>query len=106
MAKYLVIGSYTAEGAKGVLREGGTARIAAARQAVESVGGSLESLYWGFGTDDFYATVDVPSHAAAAALSLTIGASGSIQLRSVPLMTAEDIDAAAKMSPAYRAPGA
>jgi len=34
MAKYLVIGSYTAEGAAGVLREGGSGRREAARQAV------------------------------------------------------------------------
>lgn len=105
MAKYLFIGRYTAEGAKGVLREGGSGRRDAARQVVESVGGSLESLYWGFGKDDFYAIVDLPSHAAAAAASLTIGASGAINVRSIPLMTAEDLDAATKLSPSYRPPG-
>ncbi|MGH2393493.1 MAG: GYD domain-containing protein, partial [Candidatus Limnocylindria bacterium] len=58
MAKYLFIGRYTADGAKGILREGGSGRINAARQVVESVGGTVESLYWGFGKDDWYATVD------------------------------------------------
>jgi uncharacterized protein with GYD domain len=105
VAKYLFIGRYTAEGAKGVLREGGSGRRDAARQVVESVGGSLESLYWGFGKDDFYATADLPSHAAAAAVSLTLGASGAINVRSIPLMTAEDLDAATKLSPSYRPPG-
>jgi uncharacterized protein with GYD domain len=106
MAKYLVIGRYTAEGAKGLLREGGSGRRDAARQVLESVGGSLESLYWGFGKDDFYAIVDLPSHSAAAAASLAIGSSGSAQVRSIPLMTAEDIDAATKLSPSFRPPGA
>ena len=106
MARYLFIGRYTAEGAKGLLREGGSGRLDAARQVVESVGGSLESLYWGFGKDDFYAIGDLPSHAAAAAISLTLAGSGSSSVRSIPLMTAEDIDAATKLSPSYRPPGA
>lgn len=106
MAKYLIIGSYTAQGAAGVLKEGGTGRWAAAKQAVESVGGKLDTLYWGFGSDDFYATVDLPSHASATAASLKISSSGSSRVRTIPLMTTEDIDAAAKMSPSFRAPGA
>ncbi|MDH4335062.1 MAG: GYD domain-containing protein [Chloroflexota bacterium] len=107
MAKYLVIGSYTAAGAAGLLKEGGTARLAAGKAAVASVGGTLETLYWGFGSDDFYALVDVPDHAAATAASLKLSSSGAFSsLRSVPLMTAEDLDAAAKLSPAFRAPGA
>ena len=105
MAKYLVIGSYTAEGAAGVLKEGGSGRRDAARQILESVGGTLESLYWGFGADDFYATVDLPGHAAATAASLKISSSGSSRVRTIPLMTADDIDAAAKMSPSFRPPG-
>lgn len=106
MAKYLIIGSYTAEGAKGVLKEGGSGRAEAARQVVESVGGKLESIHWGFGTDDFYVIADLPSHAAAASISLRVGASGSSRTRTIPLMTAEDLDAAAKLSPIFRPPGA
>jgi len=106
MARYLVIGSYTAEGAAGLLREGGTGRRAAAEQAVASVGGSLESLYWGFGSDDYYAIVEMPNHAAATAASLKISSSGSSRVRTVPLMTAEDLDAAARLSPTFRPPGA
>jgi uncharacterized protein with GYD domain len=106
MAKYLVIGTYTPDGAAGLLKEGGTGRVAAARQAVESVGGTLESLHWGFGKDDFFAMVDMPSHAAATAASLKISASGTSHVRTIPLMTAEDLDAAAKLSPSFRPPGA
>ena len=106
MAKYLIIGNYTAEGAKGLLKEGGTSRREAIRQIVESVGGTLESLYWGFGADDAYIVADLPSHAAAAAASLRVSSSGSAGMRTVPLITAEDLDAASKLSPTYRAPGA
>lgn len=106
MPKYLFIGNYTAQGAAGLLKEGGSARRAAIEQAVASVGGTLESLYWGFGADDVYSIADLPNHAAAAAASLTISSSGAAETRTIPLITAEEMDAASKMSPSFRAPGA
>ncbi len=106
MAKYLFIGSYTAEGARGLLREGGSGRRKVAEEVVRSLGGSVEAYYFGFGSDDFYLIADLPDHAAAAALSLTVGSSGAISMRTVVLLTPEDIDAATKRSVEYRAPGA
>jgi len=50
--------------------------------------------------------VDLPSNAAAAAVAATIGASGAVDsFETVALMTPDEIDAAAKLSPMYRAPG-
>ena len=105
MAKYMLIGSYTADGAKGVLKEGGSARVAAARAAIESAGGSLESFYFGFGTDDYYVTTEFPDHASAAAAALTVGASGTSRARTVVLLTPEEIDAASQKAVNFRPPG-
>lgn len=105
MARYLFIGGYTAEGAKGVLKDGGNARRAAASEVVASTGGQLVDIYWAFGEDDFYVIADFPDHAAAAAASLKVGSSGATRLRTVVLLSAEDLDAAAKLSPSYRPPG-
>ena len=69
------------------------------------MGGSLESFYWTFGTDDFHVIVDLPSPEAAAAVAMTVGASGGATARTTVLLTAEQVDAAAKLSPSYRAPG-
>jgi len=101
MAKFMYIGSYTAQGAKGALAEGGTARRKAAEQVIASVGGTIESYYFGFGKDDFYVIFDVPSAAAAAAAALTVGGSGAVSGRTIPLITPEEIDEASKLSPAY-----
>ena len=60
MAKYLVEACYTAEGAKGLAREGGTGRRAAAAKAVEGLGGKVESFYYAFGDVDAYVIFDVP----------------------------------------------
>ena len=105
MAKYLIIGSYTPEGAAGILKEGGSGRVQAARQIVESVGGTFEALYWGFGADDWYLLADFPSYAAVAAASLTAGASGTSRSRTVVLMSADDIDAASHTAVTFRPPG-
>ena len=42
MPKYLFVGSYTAEGVRGLLKDGGSKRRAVAQRAVESAGGSLK----------------------------------------------------------------
>lgn len=76
MPKYLISGSYTVAGIKGVLSEGGSSRRDAVAKLAASVGGKLESFSFGFGGDDFHVIVDLPSHEAAAAVAMTVGAAG------------------------------
>lgn len=106
MPKYLITGSYTVQGAKGVLAEGGSGRKAAVEKLIASIGGTLESFYFGFGGDDFYVTADLPGNTAAAAAVMTVAAAGGVSARTVVLLTPEEVDAAMKLSPSYRAPGA
>ena len=105
MPKYLFTGSYTAEGARGVLKEGGSGRREATEKLIKSLGGTLEAYYFAFGSDDFYLIADLPSNTAAAAGALAAGATGAIATRTVVLMTPEEVDAATKLTPTYRAPG-
>jgi uncharacterized protein with GYD domain len=106
MPKYLFTGSYTAEGARGLLKEGGSGRRAATQKLVASVGGTLEAYYFAFGSDDFYAIADLPGNVEAAAGVLQAAASGAIGTRTVVLLTPEEVDAATKLAPSYRPPGA
>ena len=106
MPKYLVTGNYTPTGIKGVLGEGGSGRRDAVEKLASSLGGKIESFYFAFGGDDFYVTVDLPSNSAAAAVALTVAAAGGASPRTVVLLTPEEVDAATKLSPSYRAPGA
>jgi uncharacterized protein with GYD domain len=105
VAKYLVTASYTAEGAKGVLKDGGTKRKQAAEQAIRSSGGTLEAFYFAFGDSDAYVIVDAPDNAAVAAMSLAISASGAVRTKTVVLLTPEEIDQASKKSTTYQPPG-
>jgi uncharacterized protein with GYD domain len=106
VAKYLLKVSYSAEGIKGVMKEGGTSRVASVEKALSGVGGSLESFYYAFGTDDVYVIADVPDHATAMALAATIGSSGSIaRYETVVLVTPAEVDDAMKLAIDYRPPG-
>ncbi|BCW69153.1 GYD domain-containing protein [Arthrobacter sp. NicSoilB8] len=105
MSKYLFEANYVGDGIKGLMREGGTKRRDAVVEALKSAGGSLESFYYAFGDTDVVGVFDIPDQADAAALSLLINSTGSVNLRLKPLMTPEDLDEAAKKTPSYRAPG-
>jgi uncharacterized protein with GYD domain len=105
MGKYLVTASYTSEGAKGVLKEGGTKRQQAADQAIKSAGGKVEAFYFAFGENDAYVIIDAPDHASVAAASLAINASGAVHTKTVVLLTPEEIDQAITKGTSYRAPG-
>ncbi len=105
MPKYLLKVSYTAEGVKGLLKDGGTKRRQAAEAAVKSTGGSLEAMYFAFGEDDVYCIVDSPDNVSVAAASMAIGASGLVKPTTVVLLTPEEIDQAVKKNPSYTPPG-
>jgi uncharacterized protein with GYD domain len=99
-------GSYTQQGTKGLINEGGSARKAVVEKMMASMGGKLECLYYSFGSDDVVIIVDAPDNVSAAAVGMTVAASGAVNGRLTVLLTPEEIDHAAKKSPVYRAPGA
>jgi uncharacterized protein with GYD domain len=105
MPKYLFRASYSADGAAGVLKEGGTARVKVVTKLIESAGGKVECVYWAMGADDFLMIADLPSTADAAAASLTVGATGAASVTTSELLTAADVDAIANRKIIYRPPG-
>jgi uncharacterized protein with GYD domain len=106
MPKFLIKATYTSEGARGLLKEGGTRRRAAVQKIVEAAGGKLEVFYYAYGDDDAFIIADLPDATVGLAISLTVNASGAVRLSTLPLITPEDLDAASNRSIEYRAPGA
>src|SRR5438067_4927929 len=104
MAKYLIVASYTADGIKGVVDKGGTARREAVEKLLADVGGTVESFYFAFDKADAYVTVDLPDNVSAAAVSMAVGTSGKVSCRTVVLLTPEEIDRASQTKVNYRAP--
>ena len=106
MPRYFIRASYTAEGTKGLIKGGGgTARWAAVQEMLRPVGGELEAFYYALGDDDVYAIISLPDNVSAAAVSLSINASGAVSLKTTALLTPEEIDQAARKAVNYRAPG-
>jgi uncharacterized protein with GYD domain len=106
MSKYLISGSYTAEGTKGLIKEGGTSRKAAVEKMVASVEGTVESFHYSALSTTYYLIVNLPNKIAGAAIAATIIASGAVTISEcTELLTPAEMDEAVKRSPAYRAPG-
>jgi len=105
MAKYLIRASLSREGIQGTLKEGGVARRAAVDRLMRSVGGTLDAFYYAFGDDDLYAIVDCPDNVSVAAASLTVAAAGVGNIKTVVLLTPEELDQVSKKTATYRAPG-
>ena len=77
----------------------------AAQEALKGVGGRLDAFYYAFGETDVFAIADVPDNVSAAALSLTVSASGAVNTKITVLLTPEEIDQAAQKTVGYRSPG-
>lgn len=105
MARYLFEARYTAEGAKGVAKEGGTGRRNALTQLAEKLGGKLESFYFAFGDVDAYVIVDLPDAISASAVALAVNQAGGASVKTVVLISPEEIDQAGKKAIDYRPPG-
>jgi uncharacterized protein with GYD domain len=106
MPKYLLEVSYTLDGVRSVHSKGGSVRRSAAEGAAKSVGGKVDCFYFAFGKNDVYTIVDLPDNEAAAALALAVTAGGGAAVRTVVLLTPEEIDGATKKKVDYTPPTA
>jgi uncharacterized protein with GYD domain len=106
MPKYLLKASYTAEGVRGVMKDGGSKREAAARALVESLGGKVEAFYFCHGETDAIVICEFPDAAKAIAGVMAVNASGLVVASTTVLITPAEMDQAAKTTVTYRGPGA
>lgn len=80
----------------------------AAREYIESVGGTLHGFWYGFGTHDGYNLWEAPDNVSMAAVALAIGGGGALSsLETTVLLTIEEtMEALGKAKEIrYRAPG-
>jgi uncharacterized protein with GYD domain len=106
MGKYLYKASLTAEGVAGLRAEGGTARRAVVKKAVEALGGTLESFYFAFGNDDVIIICDLPDNETAAAFAMETVSTGRVSTSTTVLITPEEMDRSREKQSGWRAPGA
>ena len=85
MPKFLIKATYTSDGAKGLLKEGGTKRRAAVQKIIEAAGGKVE-VFYAFGEDDAFIIADLPDTITGLGISLAVNASGAVRLSTLPLI--------------------
>jgi uncharacterized protein with GYD domain len=106
MARYLFKVKYSVDGVKGVMKEGAESRAAFISKMAADLGGSIESFDFAFGSTDVYVISEIPDDETAAAIAISVGASGAASIETVKLLTPQQIDKARGITTGYRAPGA
>ena len=107
MPMYLTRFRYTPE-TWGKLVKNPEDRRAAAKQYIESVGGTLHGFWYAFGDHDGYSLWEAPDNVSMAATVIAIGGGGALSSsQTTVLLTVEETLAALKKasSIAYRPPG-
>jgi uncharacterized protein with GYD domain len=109
MPKYIAVGSYSSGSWARLMRRMDD-RIATARSFAESLGGSLECIYWEIGTRSVYAIVDMPDSACMAAATAVLTQTGAFKhVDSHELLTQDQVSdvlaVAGNVSQLYSAPG-
>lgn len=105
MPTYMIKASYTAEGTRGLLKDGGTGRRDAIEALIDSRGGALKGFYYAFGDDDLYIIAELPSNSDLAAVSLAINSTAGARVKVNTLLDPEEIDEAVRKAVSYRPPG-
>jgi uncharacterized protein with GYD domain len=105
MSRYMIIARYDSAGAKGVLAKGGSARAAVVQKLASDLGGRMVTFDFAFGEDDVYTLCELPDNRAAAAVALAVNSSGLAHVRTVVLMSPEEVDEATEQRVVYTPPG-
>ena len=105
MPKYMFEASYSAEAAKGLQKAGAASRVKAVSEMCASVGGTLDSFHFAFGDVDAFVICDLPDDEAAAAVSFAVSTGSTVGIKTVKLMTVEEVDSALKRKVTYKPPG-
>jgi uncharacterized protein with GYD domain len=77
MAKYVILINWTEQGARSV--KDTVTRYQAAKQMVESKGGTFDAILWTAGPYDMVAITDIPDEETATAVNLTLAAAGNLR---------------------------
>ena len=92
--RYFFSAAYNTEGMKHMQKISPSGQKTGVDKFIASVGGKLESWYWGYGSATAYGFVDFPDDIAAATAQATVNTAGLVQITWHPVLTADDADKA------------
>lgn len=89
MPRYVILLNWTDTGVANV--KGTVNRYHAAKEMLESKGGSFEAIAWTIGPYDLVSIVDVPDEETGAAFNLQLAASGNLRSVTMRAFTEEEM---------------
>ena len=104
MAKFLLEARYAPDGVRGLVGSGAKRRVSTVKATAKELGGKVEAFYFALGEVDAYLILDLPDAAAATALALAVNQSGVVSVRTIALLTPDDVDEAISRHVTYRPP--
>jgi uncharacterized protein with GYD domain len=91
MATFVVLGSFTDQGVRGI--KDTAKRAEAFHQTAKKVGATVKDVYWTLGQYDVLAICDAPDQATATALALSLAKQGNVRTQTLPAFTQAEIGA-------------
>jgi uncharacterized protein with GYD domain len=91
MPTYVAMFKYSADAMAAMIEHPAADRESAVKAVIESVGGSLESLYWMFGPHDGIVIVHAPDSVTMAAVSAAVSSTGAIHSEVHELFSTADV---------------
>ena len=107
MAKFYLMGNYTAKAFQGFIAQPDSDRGAAIKAVAEAIGGKVLSYDIVRGSYDFIVAIEAPNFESMAAAKLATEASGAVTNISImePININSAAKLAAKVAASYKAPG-
>jgi len=105
MPKYLFEITYTETGLQGVLKEGGYKQREVFENAVRSLDGWLEVVYFSFGETDLFVVAELPDNVSASTFSMIASSAGAARVKTIVLISPDEIEKATKKTINYRPSG-
>ena len=90
MATYIVLGSFTEQGARTI--KDTTKRADAVRELAKKFGVTAREFYWTMGAHDLVVIFDAPDDAAMTSLAMTIAASGNVRTQTMRAFTRDELN--------------
>ena len=90
MAHYVVLGSFTDQGVRGVKET--AKRAKALREMAKSQGVMVKEIYWTLGAYDVVITLEAPNDETVVSLSMKVGALGNMKCQTLRAFGESEID--------------
>lgn len=89
MATFVVLGSWTNEGARAAKET--VTRAEKVRQLAQSLGGEIKQIYWTMGRYDVMAILEAPDDETATAIAVGIGGAGMVRSETMRAFDADEV---------------